>query len=217
MMYMRKDEILATMQVEKKKNNKVSDYRFYDDSKSRALAKAVEHCLLEEKVASFKKIDEMTELVKQNFNNVCISVYGKVVIFNSVGDIVIQFSENNKKDPSIINTTEVFINEDESVRGLSKSYTMVKVTNPVTSLEKGYTEEELSRCELDSRDEISVSDMSADEVALYKKMVICSSLMKPIMQRLNREKYAEEVSQQLSSMFNESEKRTQEDLKKVSM
>lgn len=214
---MRKDEILATMQVEKKKNNKVSDYRFYDDSKSRALAKAVEHCLLEEKVASFKKIDEMTELVKQNFNNVCISVYGKVVIFNSVGDIVIQFSENNKKDPSIINTTEVFINEDESVRGLSKSYTMVKVTNPVTSLEKGYTEEELSRCELDSRDEISVSDMSADEVALYKKMVICSSLMKPIMQRLNREKYAEEVSQQLSSMFNESEKRTQEDLKKVSM
>ena len=37
------------------------------------------------------------------------------------------------------------------------------------------------------------------------------------MQRLNREKYAEEVSQQLSSMFNESEKRTQEDLKKVSM
>ncbi len=214
---MRKDEILATMQVEKKKNNKVSDYRFYDDSKSRALAKAVEHCLLEEKVASFKKIDEMTELVKQNFNNVCISVYGKVVIFNSVGDIVIQFSENNKKDPSIINTTEVFINEDESVRGLSKSYTMVKVTNPVTSLEKGYTEEELSRCELDSRDEISVSDMSADEVALYKKMVICSSLMKPIMQRLNREKYAEEVSQQFSSMFNESEKRTQEDLKKVSM
>lgn len=159
----------------------------------------------------------MTELVKQNFNNVCISVYGKVVIFNSVGDIVIQFSENNKKDPSIINTTEVFINEDESVRGLSKSYTMVKVTNPVTSLEKGYTEEELSRCELDSRDEISVSDMSADEVALYKKMVICSSLMKPIMQRLNREKYAEEVSQQFSSMFNESEKRTQEDLKKVSM
>lgn len=217
MMYMRKDEILATMQVEKKKNNKVSDYRFYDDPKSRVLAKAVEHCLLEEKVASFKKIDEMTELVKQNFNNVCISVYGKVVIFNSVGDIVIQFSENNKKDPSIINTTEVFINEDESVRGLSKSYTMVKVTNPVTSLEKGYTEEELSRCELDSRDEISVSDMSADEVALYKKMVICSSLMKPIMQRLNREKYAEEVSQQLSSMFNESEKRTQEDLKKVSM
>ena len=48
-------------------------------------------------------------------------------------------------------------------------------------------------------------------------MVICSSLMKPIMQRLNREKYAEEVSQQFSSMFNESEKRTQEDLKKVSM
>lgn len=157
---MRKDEVLAMFQGEKKAEKTPSKAWFYGGIQSNVLAQVVNHCFDTDMVATFKDLDMASSLVKSGFDYDVISSYKNVVIYNSIGDLTIQYTKNDKQDSSVINTTLIKIRKNGKVEGESRTYTLVKENYSGTNIDESFAEEVISKCQIDDVNDISLDKLT---------------------------------------------------------
>lgn len=111
-------------------------------------------------VATFKDLDMASSLVKSGFDYDVISSYKNVVIYNSIGDLTIQYTKNDKQDSSVINTTLIKIRKNGKVEGESRTYTLVKENYSGTNIDESFAEEVISKCQIDDVNDISLDKLT---------------------------------------------------------
>lgn len=202
---MYKNEVLAIFQQEKNTqrfNNSSNNSRIYGRDECNIIAQVINYCFDTGQVATFKDLDQIVKLVKSNLNGGVISTFKNVVVYHSIDDIVVQCSRNDKDDMTKINTTLITLGS-RGVQGESKTYVMEKANYTGTNIDESFAERELSRCRIEDVNSVSVSRLSKEERDLYQKMRICSSLLKPVLKRLESEKPVITEQQELNSMFDD--------------
>lgn len=200
---MEKNQILAIseQQIAKNNNNTFSNElstapELENDTEGKILAKTVDYCLKEQKVATFKDLDKIASIVKKRTKSSIQSMFGNVVIYNSSNNLIVQYTKNDTQDLSKVNTTKILVGKNNKIEGKSKTYTMIKDQ----SNNDNYLEKELSSCEIDNMDSFSIKNANNEEIALYKNMKICQSLLGPIIDKLGK-KVNINTSNELDSMF----------------
>jgi len=198
--------------------------RNYPGKETDVIAKVIQYCFDTGTVATFKNIDEIAKIIKDNFGSGIISTFKNVVIYNSIGDIIIQYTHNDKDDLTKINTTMVTVKghnaveiadeEDkkkkysENVQGECKTYTMKKEhirkeTYAGSKVVENFSEEILSRCRISNMNDVSYGELSKEGKELFKRMAICSSLFEPVIKKLQAEQVISFNQSELYDMFTE--------------
>lgn len=199
---MNKSEILAMVQKEKSSQRTALNASYYDDPSSRLLARVIEHCFLEDKVASFKDVDSMAKVVKKYLNDKVVSTYNNVIVHNDVGNFHVQYTTNAKDDLSKINTTMITVMKNGNIKGSSKTYTLVKSKYLDFEVYGEFGEKELSSYKIDDFSSVSYEELPLEGQELYRKMKICSSLLKPLLKSLMSLEAAEK-NNEMNMMFDE--------------
>lgn len=218
---MRKDETLAIFQREKKVQKLAGNSKFYRDNASRIIAQVVNFCFETETVAKFKDINVIADLVKNNFNDSVISDFKNTVVYNSTGDILVQYTKNDIEDTTKINTTMIRVKRNGEVQGESKKYVMKEYNyKAIANIDETFAESELSRCEISDMNSVDFNNLDKEEKKLYQRMEICSSLFIPVMKKMGIITMVEEAverSSELEKMLNDEQQKNVSDSKRVSL
>lgn len=205
---MRKDEVLGIIQQEKARNinnNRINGSKFSGNGEANILAQVVDHCYKNKMTAKFKDIDKIVDLIKDNLNYEVISAYGNIVIYNSIGDLVVQCTRNDKDDLSKITTSMVTIQKNGKVIGDTRTYVMKK---EMIGWKETFSEQIVSDGYTDDKEELDI------------QIKICSSLFNSVMKKLisfYKSKGLYNNSMELLVMFNEYKEDEVVDNKKVSL
>lgn len=200
---MYKNEVLAMFQQEKKAQKFDNNRRFYGSEESKIIAQVVRYCFDTGEVAKFKDLDSIVKLVRANLNNGVLSTFKNIVIYNSIGDIIVQCSKNEEDNISKINTTMITVGKNGNVSGINKTFIMEKDNYTGIDIEESFSEKELSRCVIDDIDSVSYNELDKNGKQLFKQMKICSSLFLPVLEKLRADKISTSHQKELYEMIND--------------
>lgn len=199
------NEDLGKFKQEAKDQKFEGNRRFYGGAESSIIAQVIRYCFDTGEVAKFKDLNTIVELIKANRNNGVLSTFKNIVVYNSIGDIVVQCSKNEEDNLSKINTTVITISKQGNISGINKIYTMEKDNYSGIDIEEKFSEKELSRCEIDDVNSVSYDRLNQNGKELFKQMKICASLFLPVLEKMREDKNLNSNKKELSEMFNEHE------------
>lgn len=177
---------------------------YYSNRDCDLIAKCVDYCFSESKLASFRNPVAIAKVIDRNrVQDDVIGSYGKVVISidrEYQGALRIRHN-TNCSDPSKIRMSEIIVKQNGKSIGFSKVF---KIEDSSNSIE-GFIEKDLSQTIIEDLDDIN-KDMNDEERKLYEKMKICSDLFTPVLKYLDPVKgVVEPVSEELKAMIREGE------------
>lgn len=167
------------------------------------LAKCIDYCFKEEKVASFKEPQKIAKMLEENMKKggSILGEFGNTVIFKAIAPSYIgfRFSENVEDESTVIKITEVKLAKDGTVSG-KRNLCILNKKN-----DGSYEEEGISSFQIDARHVALKNDKNHRE--LLKRMNICYNLFSPIMNIIKEKDQALlDINNMLEEIRNENKK-----------
>lgn len=181
--------------------------RHSDNHECNVIAKCVDHCLKENRMATFNDPLAIAKILKKNDKKreMFLGEYKNTVIFDDVTPdfIGVRFGVNDPEDALKFVITEVKID---------KSGTSISGSRRVSKMRKdyyrgGFVESTLNKCKISSVDfefpDFFNADLSNEQKELYQYMQICANMFKPVMKAKKKLYEQEKNDQELLNMLNE--------------
>ena len=179
--------------------------RHSDNHECNVIAKCVDHCLKENKMATFNDPLAIARILKKNDKKreLFLGEYKNTVIFDDLTRdfIGVRFGTNDPEDALKFVITEVRI--AKSGTSISGSRRVGKMRN----YRGKFVESSLSKCKISSVDfeypDFFNADLSDEQKELYRYMQICANMFKPVMKAKKKLYDQEKNDQELLNMLDE--------------
>lgn len=181
--------------------------RHSDNHECNVIAKCVDHCLKENRMATFNDPLAIARILKKNDKKreLFLGEYKNTVIFDDLTRdfIGVRFGTNDPEDALKFVITEVRI--DKSGASISGSRRVGKMRKDY--YRGKFVESSLSKCDISSVDfeypDFFNADLSDEQKELYRYMQICANMFKPVMKAKKKLYDQEKNDQELLNMLDE--------------